>query len=124
MDQNKPLMPDPGMEGPKPGMEDTRTGSPIGPQTDVGESSAGPTFDLDSMFDDGGGDDMGGFGGESAPQEESGGFGGESAPQEEAGEEDLDVPDSNAGAPGPDAGYNEEEENPTMKALRALARYV
>jgi len=46
-----------------------------------------------------------------------------------AGEEDVDVPESNAGFPGPDAGYNEEEEpvdedKATFKALRALSRYV
>ena len=117
MDQNKPLAPDPMEPGPKPGMIDSATGGPIGEQTDV--SGAGEedyaSFDMSELMDEAHGmgaePDMG------------------ANPDMGAGEEDVDVPESNAGFPGPDAGYNEEEEpvdedKATFKALRALSRYV
>jgi hypothetical protein len=146
MDQNKPLMPDPMEPGPKPGMVDSTTGTPIGQQTDIAESSAGPTYDLDAFFQEVYGD--GSFNAGDDPDYDDSfmeGDVGDEQPGSEpmmgddmGGEEELEVPESNGGFPGPDSGYNEEpsfgggeeeeedysEEEATLKALRALARYV
>lgn len=134
MDQNKPAAPA-GMEGPKPGMINTATGGPVGPQTDVGESAAsGGTFDLDELFGSAPGEEAGPeMGGDMGP-EMGGDMGPDMGPEMGAEEPEMDVPESNAGAPGPDASFNDEDTMPgeeeekeaeaTIKALKALARYV
>jgi len=125
VDQNKPLPGMPEMEGPKPGMYDTRTGTGVGPQTEIGHAyeNSPSNPDITDLFDSNE-PDMGSA--EGSEVEASPEFTEPSEVNAQGSQKasDLNTPESNAGYPGPTSASNEKKNEALQRAVKSLSRYM